>query len=73
MSKPIPTAPHTVEPYDGHDRMVRCSGCVRSQVYNDHYGRRTPTGCISYVPSMAAMLRHCGYFRGLPRHARASA
>lgn len=70
---PVPLFPHTVEPYDGHERMVRCIDCVRRGVYNDHYGKRAPAGCANYVPSMASTLQHCGWFRGLPKHARASA
>lgn len=64
MSKPlpklIPIAPHTVEPYDGHDRMVMCSTCKRGAV-PDHMGRG---GCIRYVPSMKHVPQHCGRFVG---------
>lgn len=71
----LPTADHTAEPFDAIDeaRMVRCIDCIRRGIYNDNYGRRAPTGCASYVPSMANTLQHCGWFRGLPRHARAAA
>jgi hypothetical protein len=56
---PIPTAPHVVEPYDGHEGMVRCADCRRASV-PDYYGHG---GCPLYVPSMRMVLVHCSRFK----------
>jgi hypothetical protein len=69
----IPAAEHIAEPYDGQEGMVRCIDCVRRGIYDDYYGRRTPTGCACYVPSMASTLQHCPWFRTMPKHLRAAA
>lgn len=67
MSRPlpklVPIAPHTVEPYDGHEGMVRCIHCKRAGV-PDYMGRG---GCVRYVPSMRAVPQHCGRFVGVSK------
>lgn len=55
--KHIPIAPHIVEPYDGHEGMVRCCDCKDSQGSNGNYR------CPRYVPSMASVMQHCEKFR----------
>lgn len=60
MSKPIPIAPHTVEPYDGNDRMVTCAKCLGSAGSNGNYR------CPRYVPSMATVPQHCNRYRSKP-------
>ena len=61
-----PGASVLVIPHDGHDRMVRCTDCRRQGVLS--YDRRS--GCPNFVPSLADLLRHCGWFLPL-RNARA--
>ena len=54
----LPLADHVVEPYDGQEGMVRCTSCQRQGVLS--YDKRR--GCPSFIPSMAAVLRHCAWF-----------
>lgn len=61
-SCPLPIAPHKVEPYDSNDRMVRCIECQRQGVLS--WDRKR--GCLSYVPSLAAVFQHCSWFLHIP-------
>lgn len=56
----IPIAPHFVEPYDGHDRMVVCVDCKGSE----RKGHAGEFKCLRFVPSMAHQQMHCQRFRG---------
>lgn len=67
---PLPIARHVVEPYDpANDRMVLCADCVRAAVARFDYQRRRNVGCPAYIPSMANVPQHCGWFRAIPAHA----
>jgi hypothetical protein len=58
-----PSAPHTAEPFDGHERdMHKCGDCARGSAHRWDHNAREWAGCPQFVPSITQPVR-CDWFK----------